>query len=460
MNPDLDRDHERDRGKDLTATAPEPATLVPAIDSEHRRHVVIVGAGFAGLYAALGLRNRRGVRVTVIDRSNHHLFQPLLYQVATAVLNASEVAAPIRHIVRADNVTVLLDEALSVDRTRKRVICRHGEVPYDDLVLAAGATHSYFGHDEWAKLAPGLKTIEDALEMRGRILAAFEEAERELDPERRRALLTFVVVGGGPTGVELAGALAEIARHTLPGEFRNIDPRQARILLVEGNPRLLGSWPAPLSDDARETLARLGVEVRTGTFVTDIKAGGVKLGADWIAAGTTLWGAGVVASPLAASLGTSLDRAGRVKVTPELTVPGADDVYVIGDVASVQADGAETVPGVAPAAIQAGKHVARSILAKIDGRPPRRFRYRDRGMFAVIGRGAAVGVVGKRAQVNGFLAWLAWLAIHIAFLIGFRNRVLVLLEWAYSFVTMKRQARLITGESASKPPPALGSGGG
>ncbi|MBI3184188.1 MAG: NAD(P)/FAD-dependent oxidoreductase [Myxococcales bacterium] len=408
-----------------------------------RPHLVIVGAGFGGLYAARALR-RAEVRVTVIDRSNHHLFQPLLYQVATAVLNTGDIAAPIRAVLRSGNVAVILSEARSIDLERKRVICSHGEVAFDLLIVATGASHSYFGHDEWAGDAPGLKTLEDALRIRRRVLLAYELAEREADLPARRDWLTFVIVGGGPTGVELAGALAEIARHALARDFRNIDPTEARVILLEGQDRLLTAWPPELSDHARRSLERLGVQVRTGAMVTAVDGRGVGIGEERISARTVLWAAGVEASPLAKSLGAPLDRAGRVKVTPELTVPGREDVFVVGDLASLEIEG-HPVPGLAGAAIQEGRHAARNVLRSARGQPLLPFRYRDRGAFAVIGRGAAVGVAFRRFRIHGFLAWVAWLLIHLLFLIGFRNRLSVLINWAYSFLTLRRHARLITG---------------
>ena len=412
-------------------------------------HVVIVGAGFGGLYAAQAL-GRAPVRVTVIDRRNHHLFQPLLYQVATAALNPSDIAAPTRWILRKQrNTSVLLGEVTAVDLESKRVRLADGEIGFDCLVLAPGVTHSYFGHDEWAAHAPGLKTIEDALEIRRRILLAYEAAEREGDAGRRREWMTFVIVGGGPTGAELAGALAEIARHALAEDFRAIDPREARIVLVEGLPRALSSFLPDLAEKARQALERLGVEVRTGTRVTGVDATGVTLDGERLAARTVIWAAGVEASPLAPSLGVPLDRAGRVIVEPDLSVPGHPDAYVIGDLAAVVQDGAP-VPGVAPAAMQEARHAAANILRTLRGEPTRPFRYLDKGTFAVLGRGAAVGVLRGGLKLWGFPAWLAWLGIHIAFLIGFRNRLLVLINWAYSYLTYRRGARLITGEPISK----------
>jgi NADH:quinone reductase (non-electrogenic) len=418
--------------------------------SKARPEVVIVGGGFGGLYAARALKSAP-VHVTIVDRRNHHLFQPLLYQVATAALNPADIAAPIRSVFRGwRNVSVILAEAVAVDTDVRKLSLADGELTYDYLVLATGATHSYFGHDEWATFAPGLKSIEDALEIRRRVLLAYEMAERERDPERRREWLTFVIIGGGPTGVELAGALAEISRQALSREFQHIDPSHARIILVEGVSRVLPPYPEDLSAKARTQLERLGVDVWTGARVTGIDASGVNLGQERIGARTVLWAAGVAASPLPKALGVPLDRAGRVLVRPDLTLPGHDDVFVIGDLAAVEQAG-KPVPGVAPAAIQMGRHVARSIRRAIAGQPREPFRYWDKGSFATIGRGKAVGELRGGWKLSGFPAWLAWLAIHIFFLIGFRNRVLVIFQWAYSYVTFRRGARLITGP----PPPTL-----
>lgn len=416
--------------------------------------VVILGGGFGGLYAARALR-RAPVRVTVVDRRNHHTFQPLLYQVATAALNPSEIAVPIRHVLRRQrNCSVILGEARAIDVEGRRVLLADGELAYDALIVATGATHSYFGRDEWAALAPGLKSIEDALEIRRRVLLAYEAAEREPDAARRREWLTFAVVGAGPTGVELAGALSEIARHALANDFRKIDPRQARVLLVEGKDRVLPSYPPELSEKARRQLERLGVEVRTGASVTAIDARGVQLGAERIPARTVLWAAGVQASPVARSLGAPLDRAGRVRVEPTLAIPGRSDVFVVGDLAAFEQDG-RPVPGVAPAAIQGGRHAARNVLRALRGEPLWPFRYRDKGALATIGRAAAVADFG-RVRLSGLLAWLAWLFVHIAFLIGFRNRVITMFQWAWSYVTYQRGARLITGDV---PERLLGPGG-
>jgi len=405
-------------------------------------HVVILGGGFGGLYAARSLR-KAPVRVTVVDRQNHHLFQPLLYQVATATLSPGEIASPIRGLLGRET-TVLLAEVTGVDVPGKRVLLADGELSYDYLIIATGATHSYFGHDEWAKHALGLKTIDDALQIRRKVLLAFEMAERETDPVRRRELLTFVIIGAGPTGVEMAGSLGEISRHTLARDFHNIDPSQARILLLEGVPRVLPVYSERLSDKARQALEKLGVEVRTNTRVTHIDETGVFIGEEHIPARTVIWAAGVAASPVARSLGVELDRAGRVKVTPELTLPGHPEVFVIGDLAHFVQDG-NPIPGVAPAAIQQGKRAGRNLLSHLAGQPMKPFRYWDRGTYAVIGRGKAVGVAFQRFESSGFSAWLAWLGVHLLFLIGFRSKLAVLLDWAYSFLAFKRSARLITG---------------
>jgi NADH dehydrogenase len=424
--------------------------------SGERPRIVIVGAGFGGLFAARALR-RAPARVTVIDRQNHHLFQPLLYQVATAALNPSDIASPIRRILRNQaNAEVVLAEVAAVDTASKRVVLADGEaVPFDFLIVATGVTHSYFGHDDWSEYAPGLKSIDDALEIRRRVLYAFEVAEREPDPARRNACLTFVLVGAGPTGVELAGAVSEIARHALARDFRHIDPKLARVVLVEASPRVLPAYVEPLSEKARRQLVNLGVEVRTGETVTSIDAEGVVLGSERINARTVLWAAGVAASPLARSLGAPLDRAGRVCVQPDLTIPGRDHLYVIGDLARVEQEG-RLVPGVAPAAMQEARHAARNILRTLEGRPRLPFHYVDKGSLATIGRAAAVADLG-RIKLSGGIAWLAWLFIHIFFLIGFRNRFVVLFEWAWSYVTYDRGARLITGPPGhwSRPHEAL-----
>ena len=415
------------------------------------RHIVIVGGGFAGLYTARGLAGA-DARLTVVDRHNYHLFQPLLYQVAMAALNPSDIAAPIRAILRRQkNATVLLGDVTSVDVSARRLaLADGGTLSYDHLVLATGATHSYFGHPEWERFAPGLKTIDDALEIRRRVLLAFESAERETDPELQQAWLTFVVIGAGPTGVELAGALSEIARHTMTRDFRRIRPESARVILLEGRERVLPPYPPSLSESARRQLAELGVEVITSAIVTDVNDREVCIGERTIATRTVLWGAGVQASPLAQSLGVPLDRAGRVLVEPDLTIPGHPEVFVLGDLAAVRQRDGSFVPGVAPAAIQAGQHTARNLERALEGQPLRPFEYRDKGSLATIGRAAAVADFG-RIRFGGFFAWLAWLLIHIFFLIGFRNRFMVITEWAWAYLTYQRGARLITGGRSRMP---------
>jgi len=399
---------------------------------------VIIGCGFGGLWAARRLRGE-AVDVTVIDRTNHHLFTPLLYQVATAGLAAPAIAGPIRHILAdQENATVLLGEATAIDMVRRAVLLVGGdEVPYDCLIVATGTVNSYFGNDAWAPHAPALKTLEDAFEIRARILLAFEHAERETDAAKRAAWLSFVVIGGGATGVELAGTLAEIARRTLHGEFRRFDPRSARVILVEGSDRLLPPYPAALSEKARLQLERLGVTVWLGRRVTDLDANGVSLGDDRIVAKTVLWAAGVASSPLGLALGTPLDRAGRVRVAPDLSVPGHPEIFVIGDLAAV--DG---VPGIAPAAKQMGRLVADNVLRILRKEKTIPFRYRDYGQLATIGRNAAVADFG-RLQLSGYPAWLVWLIAHIYFLINFRNRLAVLIEWAWAYWTYQRGARIV-----------------
>ena len=415
-----------------------------------RPHVVIVGGGFGGLYAAFRLTGRP-VDVTLIDRRNHHLFQPLLYQVATAALSPGDIAQPIRHILRkSENVRVLLAEATAVEAERRCLRLADGEVAYDYLILATGASHAYFGHDEWRPLAPGLKDIDDALEIRRRVLLAFEAAERESDPAARHALLTFVIVGGGPTGVELAGALAEIARDAVAHDFRAIDPTQARIVLMEAGPRVLGTFAEPLGLAAGRELAARGVEVLTRTAVTRIAPGLVEAGPLSVPAETVLWAAGVLASPLARTLGVPLDRAGRVLVEPDLTIPGHPEVFVIGDLAAFLHDPATPglpLPGMAPVAIQMGRHAADGVLRAARGEPMPPFRYRNRGAMATIGRNAAVAEIG-RLRLTGLVAWLAWVLVHVATLIGFRNRLLVMIEWAWAYVTFNRGVRLITGQTS------------
>ena len=385
------------------------------------------------------------MRITLVDRHNYHLFQPLLYQVATAALNPSDIAAPIRAVLRHQkNVNVILGDATTIDPSRKIVTLSDGELSYDYLIVATGATHSYFNHPEWESAAPGLKTIDDALEIRRRVLIAFEAAEREIDPEKQKAWLTFVIVGGGATGVELAGALSEIARQTMIRDFRHINPSSARVILIEGRDRILPTYPPDLSDKARRQLVGLGAEVVTRAQVTEVTSHAVAIGAQHIPTRTVLWAAGVQASPLAKTLGVPLDRAGRVIVERDLTIPGHKDVFVVGDLAaSTQQDG-NLVPGVAQGGIQGGEHAAFNIERAIEGQPLRAFHYRDKGSLATIGRAAAVADLG-RVKLSGFFAWVFWLALHIFFLIGFRNRLLVFVQWAWAYVTYQRGARLITG---------------
>ena len=413
--------------------------------SAHTPTVVVVGGGFGGLYAARALAKRK-VRVIVVDRLNYHLFQPLLYQVATAALSPGEIAEPLRAILRRfPNVRVLLGEAVTIDTPMRQVKLGDGAtLDYDYLVLATGARHSYFNHPEWEPLAPGLKSLADALEMRRRIFLAFELAEREPDEARRRALLTFVVIGGGPTGVELAGAIAEIARHTVSKDFRTFDPRDARVILLEGGERVLATYPADLSARAAKALQRLGVEVRTGAIATAITATSVEVGDDVIPTHTTLWAAGVAASPLGQQLGVGVDRSGRVPVQPDLTVAGHPEIYVVGDLAAFKTGDRQFLPGIAPVAIQAGSHAAKNIVHDLKHEPREPFRYFDRGTMATIGRAAAVADL-RGLHLSGFFAWMAWLVVHIFFLIGFENRLLVLVQWAWSYLSYERGARLITG---------------
>ena len=409
--------------------------------------MVIVGAGFGGLNAARSLARDR-IAVTIVDRKNHHTFQPLLYQVATGGLSPAEIAAPIRSVFRTENnVVSLLEEVEGFDLDRRVVKTAEQELPYDYLVVAAGATHAYFGHDAWQPLAPGLKTIEDALEIRRRVLLSFELAERQALAGVSNEPLNFVVVGGGPTGVELAGTLAEITRHVLTHEFRSIDPARARIVLLEGGPRVLPAYPDDLSRSAEDQLRRLGVEVHTNALVTMIEPGVVHVGDKQIIAPVILWAAGVAASPLGKVLGAPCDRAGRVLVQPDLSIPGHPEVFVIGDLASLKDEHGRLVPGLAPAAIQEGRYVAKTIRNELSGRPRKNFHYWDKGTLATIGRNAAVGEFGK-IHISGLIAWLSWLFVHIFFLIGFRNRLLVFIQWAWSYVTYERGARLITGSTS------------
>ena len=412
--------------------------------------VVIIGGGFGGLYATRELR-RAPLDITVLDRRNHHVFQPLLYQVAMAVLSPGDIASPIRWILRHQrNVEVLLGEAERIDAARKIVRLIDGaEFSYDYLIVAAGTTHAYFGHDDWQPYAPGLKTIEDALEIRRRVLLAFERAERESDAVRRDALLTFVLVGGGPTGVELAGAMAEIAHQSLAKDFRHIDPSSSKIVLLEGGPTVLSTFPEPLSAAARHDLEHLGVDVRTNTIVTRIGPGFVEAGQTRIAAETILWAAGVAASPLGQTLGVPVDRAGRVLINPDLTIPGRPEVFVIGDLASLAGPSGRPLPGVAQVAMQMGAHASRNIMRAVDGQPLRAFVYRDYADMATIGRASAVADF-HWMQLKGLIGWLAWLFVHIFNLIGFRNRLVVMVQWAWAYFTYQRAIRLITGGAPPK----------
>ena len=408
------------------------------------KHIVILGCGFGGLFAAREF-DGAPVRVTVIDRANHHLFQPLLYQVATAGLSAPAIAAPIRQILEhQENATILMADVKSIAPERKVVVLEEGEeVEYDFLIVATGATHSYFGHPDWERDAPGLKTLEDAFEIRRRILLAYERAERETDAAKRASSLTFVVIGAGATGVEMAGTLAEIARHTLRGEFRRFDSRQARVILVEGSDRVLSTYPPDLSLKAQKQLERLGVIVRMNSRVTGIDAEGVMIGDERISARTVVWAAGVAASPLGKSLGVEVDRAGRVPVGPELSLAHHPEVFVIGDLAAATSDG-QPVPGISPAAKQMGRYAAKCILNRLRGKATAPFRYIDYGQLATIGRNAAVAIIG-RLHFSGYPAWLVWLFAHIYFLIGFRNRLVVLIDWAVAYWSFERNARIVVG---------------
>ena len=414
-------------------------------------HVLIVGGGFAGLWAAQGL-SRASVRITLIDRQNHHLFQPLLYQVATAGLSAPDIAAPLRHIFRSQrNVQVFLADVQRIEPAARSLLLDNGaRIVYDYLILAAGATHAYFGHDEWAQTAPGLKTLEDALDIRRRVLLAFERAELEKDRQAREAWLSFVIVGGGPTGVELAGTLAEIARHTLRNDFRSIDPTAAKVRLIEAGPRVLASFPQDLSRKAEVQLRKLGVEVLLGQAVEAINDEGVRIGGQAFAARTVLWAAGVAASPLAKALDVPLDRAGRVRVGADLRVPGHAQIFVAGDLAALEQDG-KAVPGVAAAAKQMGAYAAQAICAAVKGKTIKPFRYRDVGSLATIGRKAAV-VDLRGFKLWGLPAWMFWLFIHVFFLIGFRNRLIVMIDWAWSYWTYQRNARIILEPAKEKSP--------
>jgi NADH:ubiquinone reductase (H+-translocating) len=411
--------------------------------------VVIVGAGFGGLSAAKALRGAP-FDVTLIDRHNYHLFQPLLYQVASAALSPGDIASPIRNILRDQrNANVVLAKVTGVDVASREVLAEGRRIPFDTLILATGAQHAYFGHDDWAADAPGLKTIDDATYIRRRILLAFEKAETEPDPDERKRLLTFVIVGGGPTGVEMAGAIAELANRALAADFRSIDPRSARIILVEAAPRLLTPFDPSLSEAAKQSLEQLGVEIRLGAPVTALDAAGVSMGADRIEARTVIWGAGVMASPAGLWLGAGTDRAGRVKVAPDLSVPGHPDIFVVGDTALMTRADGEALPGVAPVAKQQGQYVAKLLIARAAGKTVPPFRYRDFGSLATIGRKRAIVQMG-RIKIKGFIAWLLWSVAHIYFLIGFRNRLIVATNWLWNYLTFQRGTRLITGMSGSR----------
>jgi len=420
------------------------------MDQQIKPRVVIVGAGFGGLLAARTLA-RYPVQITLVDRQNFHIFQPLLYQVATAGLSPDEIAAPIRWIMRSQrSVEVLMSEVRDFDLSGRVVKLEDGEVEYDYLIVAAGASHAYFGHDEWKPFAPGLKTIEDALEIRRRVLLAFELAEHQAassdDKDKEHPQLNFVVVGGGPTGVELAGTLAEISRQVLANEFRSIDPKRTRIVLLEGGPRVLPAYPEDLSRSAEEQLRHLGVEVQTSALVTQVEPGSVHIGESKLPATVILWAAGVAASPLGKKLGAPVDRAGRVLANPDLSIPGHPEVFVVGDLAALKDENGKWLPGVAPVAMQEGKATAHNIGNELRGEARKDFHYWNKGSLATIGRAAAVADFGK-IHVAGFLAWVSWLFIHIFFLIGFRNRLIVLIQWAWSYLTYERGAWLITGNT-------------
>jgi NADH:ubiquinone reductase (H+-translocating) len=415
-----------------------------SVERKKTPRVVIVGGGFGGLYAAKELANQP-VSMILLDRTNHHLFQPLLYQVATAGLSPGDIAQPIRHILKhAENLEVVLANVDRIDIAEKAVVCTDRKVPYDYLIVSAGARHSYFGHDEWEQFAPGLKNLEDVLELRRRILSAFEAAEIAETPAERQKALTFVVVGAGPTGVEMAGAIAELAHKSLADDFHHVDPKDARIVLVDAAPRVLPAFTPGLSDSALKQLEQLKVEVRTGVMVKDVGPEGVHVGDELIPARTIVWAAGNVASPLGKSLGVELDRAGRVKVNEDLTIPGHPEIFVIGDMALFTYQTGEPLPGVCPVAMQMGRQAAKNILAAIEGRPMLPFHYRDKGQMATIGRNRAIADL-KVIRFGGFFAWLSWLFIHLIFLIGFRNQVFVFFQWMWAYLTYARGARLIYG---------------
>ncbi|MEW6731277.1 MAG: NAD(P)/FAD-dependent oxidoreductase [Acidobacteriota bacterium] len=415
-------------------------------------HIVIVGGGFGGLTAAQALKHAP-VRITLIDRTNHHLFQPLLYQVAMAGLSPAEIASPIRTILRKQrNTTVLLAEVTAVNLVERIVKLGDGQLHYDYLILATGAQTTYFNHNEWAEYALGLKDIDDAIEIRRRVLLAFEAAEREIDVAHQRRLLTFIVIGAGPTGVELAGTLSELSRFVLARDFRSINPSSVRVLLLEGGPRILATFPEDLSEKAVQQLQQLGVEVHTQAMVTKIDADGVHLNNEFISSATVLWCAGVRATPLTQTLGVELDRAGRVLVEPDLSIPGHREAFIIGDAAAFLHQDGKPLPGIAPVAMQQGRAVAEMIIATLAGKPRSPFHYQDKGNLATIGRSAAVAHFG-RVHLSGFIAWFIWLAIHIFFLIGFRNRFIVIFNWLWSYLTYQRGARLITGHRLQAGPP-------
>jgi NADH dehydrogenase len=425
-----------------------------AQEEQHTPQVIIVGAGFGGLATARAL-NHANLHITILDRTNHHLFQPLLYQVAMAGLSPADIAAPIRSILsKQKNVSVLLDEVIDVDLANHTVSCQDRLLPYDYLVLATGGRTSYFGHDEWETFAPGLKDLDDAVEIRRRVLLAFEAAEKATDEARKQELLTFVVVGGGPTGVELAGAIAELARFVLDRDFRSVNPKAAKILLLEGGPRILPSFAEELSRSAQEQLENLGVTVRLGAQVTNIDDQGVYLGDETIRSATVIWGAGVRATSLTAKLGVPLDRAGRVILEPDLTLPNHHNAFAIGDMTCFLHQDGKPLPGVSPVAIQMGERVAKNIKRDLEGQAYEKFSYYDKGSMATIGRSAAIAQKGD-LHLSGFVAWLAWLLVHIFFLIGFRNRFAVLFNWAWSYFTYQRGARLITGRRLTLLPHKL-----
>jgi NADH:ubiquinone reductase (H+-translocating) len=419
-----------------------------------RSKVVIVGGGFGGLRAVKALRGAP-VDILLVDRRNHHLFQPLLYQVATAALSPADIASPIRGILRRqENVDVILGEVVDIRPDEREIELADGtRLPYDHLIVATGAVDQYFGHGDWPHLAPGLKSIEDATVIRRRFLLSFEAAERETDPAARRALLTTVVIGAGPTGVEMAGAMAEMARHSIVRDFRSIDPSSARVLLVEGGDRVLPAYHPRLSERAERALVRRGVEVRKGAIVSRITSGAIFIGEERIPTRNVVWAAGVAASPIGSRLGAELDRMGRVLVAPDLSLPGHPEIFVVGDLARVESRAGEPLPGLAPVAMQQGRTAGENIRAQVEGRPTRPFRYRDRGSMATIGRGAAIADI-RGFRLSGLLAWLAWIFVHIFFLIGFRNRIAVMLQWAWAYLTWQRGARLITGPIGERLAPS------